>query len=117
MRISRSPQNGGFQRWTGGGPLRAASRAAPAIASSPRRSCSTFCAMAPLCAENDRGSSVAFRRGWRGRRGFGALGAAPAGAAASYLDMEADFQHPFVGNLEEVRSAAGDPDEERVNRE
>src|SRR6266849_1023168 len=37
MRISRSPQNGGFQRWTGGGPLRAASRAAPARVSKPSR--------------------------------------------------------------------------------
>src|SRR3954469_8054521 len=34
--MSRSPQNGGFQRCTGGGPSRAAAVAAPAIESTPR---------------------------------------------------------------------------------
>src|SRR5262245_17685333 len=35
MRMSRSPQNGGFHRCTGGGPRPPALFAAPAIASSP----------------------------------------------------------------------------------
>src|SRR5258707_2482835 len=33
--MSRSPQNGGFQRWTGGAPLAATSPTAPAMASRP----------------------------------------------------------------------------------
>src|SRR5690242_17381677 len=35
MRMSRSPQKGGFHRWTGGGPFRPAPFTAPASASSP----------------------------------------------------------------------------------
>src|ERR1700685_1439947 len=35
MRMSRSPQNGGFHRSTGGGPLVPARASAPVIASSP----------------------------------------------------------------------------------
>ena len=50
----------------GGGPLHDASRAMPAMASSPRRACSVFCAMAPICARHDRGSSLALRRCRRG---------------------------------------------------
>ncbi len=46
----------------GGGPLHDASRAMPAMASSPRRACSVFWAMAPICARHDRGSSLALRR-------------------------------------------------------
>jgi hypothetical protein len=50
----------------GGGPLHDASRAMPAMASSPRRACSVFCAMAAICARHDRGSSLALRRCRRG---------------------------------------------------
>jgi hypothetical protein len=50
----------------GGGPLHDASRAMPAMASSPRRACSVFCAMAAICARHDRGSSFALRRCRRG---------------------------------------------------
>src|SRR5262245_28239376 len=48
MRMSRSPQNGGFHRWTGGGPLRAACPNAPAMASSPLGVCPSF---AMVCLE------------------------------------------------------------------
>src|ERR1700730_1532350 len=46
MRMSRSPQNGGFQRSTGGGPLLPARASAPVIASRP--DCPSF---AMVCLE------------------------------------------------------------------
>src|SRR5579864_8320377 len=49
MRMSRSPQNGGFQRSTGGGPLAPARRSAPVIASSP--DCPSF---AMVCLKRER---------------------------------------------------------------
>src|SRR6266702_1621793 len=55
MRMSRSPQNGGFHKCTGGGPLRAAAPAAPAMASRPRvLVCPSFAMVCLELAGGDR---------------------------------------------------------------
>src|SRR6516165_340783 len=105
MRISRSPQNGGFHRCTGGGPFREASRATPAMASSPCRACSVSCAMAAICARECRQikcsiSALLAREAYfplrlRGKR-------RRARDDGLDLDVEAHFQHPLMGDFEEV---------------
>src|SRR5262249_44374073 len=118
MRMSRSPQNGGFHRCTGGGPLREASRAMPVMASSPRRACSVSCAMVSIWARNDNGSSVPCRR-CRRVRVFSnrTLRNCAASRQRSNLDVDAHFGQSLMGNLEEIGGAARNPTEEQKDRE
>src|SRR5207249_10558980 len=116
MRMSRSPQNGGFHRCTGGGPLREASRAVPAFASTP--AWSVFCAMVAICARNNVGSSLTCRHCLRIERTAIAPCAFNDAPLATMLnvDVKAHLGEVLAGNLEEIGGTTRDASEEGEDR-